>query len=268
MSAKKTKAKAKKSSAAKKVPKTTSKKAPKKAQKAVKPSSTKKASKKASKQAAKKAKPAPKKSTKRAASKTTPTAKAMPTKKTATKKVSVDASTAHQAFASLGEARKARSTAIAKTAYGEPSAAPNAYGVEGAAMSRMRTHGLRSESEILHIDDQELRPFRFVDHGSGNGSLCLGGPLDGDEMPMPSSFRVSGLSGDGYCWDALSSSAMRLHEPTMVGRIAFDSEADMFCASGTRAELLRLAGWLRAALRDDGAMMDLIAGIDPDELDE
>jgi hypothetical protein len=229
---------------------------------ATKKKPTKKAT--AKKATAKKAtakKPAKKATAKKPAKKAT--AK-KPAKKATAKKGSAKKATAEKAATGhvLPALRRPLDLASLAASYRDGDAL--AHPVTAEQMAQVRVDGLRGDGEIVHVeDDHDVAPCRLVDHGEGRYSLCF----DDFRMPQVPLFSERGLAGNGYTWEAVVDSLLRLRRAELVPQIAYDSEGSMFVAVGARQPLLAVAQLIQAALGDPTLLKAAVDAADPDRLE-
>ena len=219
----------------KKPAKKTAAKKPAKKAPAKKAAAKKAPAKKAAKQSAKKA-PA-KKAAKKGATKA-------PAKKAAAKKPKTSSSSSDAHVIALPA--KKRPLDLNSLAASYKGGDGLAHAVTSEQMAEMKGEGLRSDGEILGVEDADVAPCRLVDHGEGRFSLCF----DDFKMPELALFETRGLQGGGYTWEAVADSLLRLRRPDLVEQVAYDSEAGMFVAVGNRPSLIVVARLLQEALAD------------------
>ncbi len=259
--------KAAKKASAKKAPakKAPIKKAPAKkapAKKAAKKAPAKKApAKKApAKKAAEKA-PA-KKATKKPLAKKAATQKAATQKAPAKKATTTTTTTMTTAYSLLPGSKKSLDLAALTASYKGGDGL--AHAITSEQMEEVSHDGLRGDDSILNVaDGREVSPCRLVDHGEGRYSLCL----DDSQMPELALFNERGLSGNGYTWEALADSLVRLRRPELHKGLSYDSEAGMFVGLGTRPVLVALAQLLRDAIDDATLLRAAVDAADPDALE-
>ena len=139
-----------------------------------------------------------------------------------------------------------------------------AHAITAEQMNEVSHDGLRGVESILHVEENaEVAPCRLVDHGEGQYSLCL----DDAKMPEVALFNDRGLSGNGYTWQAVADSLVRLRRPELANGLNYDSEAGMFVALGTRPILIALAHLLQEALDDQKLLKAAVEAADPDNLE-
>ncbi len=139
-----------------------------------------------------------------------------------------------------------------------------AHAITAEQMNEVSHDGLRGDGSILHVEDNAVvAPCRLVDHGEGQFSLCL----DDSRMPELALFNERGLSGNGYTWEAVADSLVRVRRPELTNGLNYDSEAGMFVALGTRPVLVALAQLLQEALDDHQLLKAAIDAADPDSLE-
>ena len=139
-----------------------------------------------------------------------------------------------------------------------------AHAITAEQMEEVSHDGLRGDQAILNVsEDADLAPCRLVDHGEGRYSLCL----DDNHMPQLALFEDRGLAGNGYTWQAIAESLVRLRRPELRNGLNYDSEAGMFVALGTRPTLVGLAHLLHEALDDQGLLRAAVEAADPDSLE-
>jgi hypothetical protein len=254
--------------AAKKPAKKAAKKPAKKAAKAPAKKAAKKPAKKAAKKAAKKvpAKKAPaKKAAKKAPAKKA--AKKTPAKQKATKRAPSSSSASSASSASeaahIPLPAKKKPLDLASLAGAYKGGDAMAHAVTSEQMHEMKEEGLRSDGEILGVEDADVAPCRLVDHGEGRFSLCF----DDFKMPELPLFEERGLQGGGYTWEAIADSLLRLRRPDLVEQVAYDSEAGMFVAVGNRPSLIVVARLLQEALADMNLLKAAVDAADPDRLE-
>ncbi|MDP2343138.1 MAG: Imm51 family immunity protein [Deltaproteobacteria bacterium] len=244
--------------AAKKAAKKPAKKA---AKKATKKAPAKKAAKKAAKKPAKKAaKKATKKAPAKKAAKKAPAKK--PPQKAPTKKAPPASSSSSEQHVIALPAKK-RSLDLNSLAASYKGGDAMAHAVTSEQMHEMKEEGLRSDGEILGVEDTDVAPCRLVDHGEGRFSLCF----DDFKMPELPLFEERGLQGGGYTWEAIADSLLRLRRPDMVDQVSYDSEAGMFVAVGNRPSLIVVARLLQEALADPALLKTAVDAADPDRLE-
>jgi hypothetical protein len=86
-------------------------------------------------------------------------------------------------------------------------------------------------------------------------------------MPQLALFDELGLAGNGYTWQAIVESLVRVRRPELRAGLRYDSEAGMFVALGTRPTLVGLAHLLHEALDDHGLVKAAVEAADPDSLE-
>jgi hypothetical protein len=130
-------------------------------------------------------------------------------------------------------------------------------------MNEVAHEGLRGDGEILHVEENEFAPCRLVDHGEGRFSLCL----DDFRMPDVPLFHERGLQGGGYTWEAVVDSLVRQRRPDLEPDLAFDSEAGMFVALGSRDTLRAVSKLIQEAIRNPAVLQEAVDAADPDRLE-
>jgi hypothetical protein len=139
-----------------------------------------------------------------------------------------------------------------------------AHPITPELMAQVRGEGLRSDGEIRHVhDDNDVAPCRLVNHGEGRFSLCF----DDFKMPRVAMFDERGLAGNGYTWEAVVDSLLRLRRPELVDKVSFDSEASMLVAIGTRPVLVAVARLVQEVLGDATLLKNALDAADPDRLE-
>jgi len=173
------------------------------------------------------------------------------TKKTAAKKTAAKKTAAKKTAAKKTAAKKtaAKKTAAKKTAAKKTAGSP----VPAAPASE----------QLVAAAVDAVAPCRLVDHGEGRCSLCF----DDLRMPRVPLFDERGLAGNGYTWEAVVDSLVRRRRPDLVALVAYDSETAMFVAVGGRANLVAVAGLLRAALDDGAVLKQALDHAAPDRLE-
>ncbi len=224
---------------------------------AKKPAAKKAAKKKAAKKKAAKKKPAAKKK-KPAAKKKKPAAKKAAPKQKAAKH---DVAGKGASDAGFAIALPGRKTINIASAYKGDNL--DHHPVSKRDMDAVRSEGLRSDGEILHVEESEFAPCRLVDHGEGRFSLCF----DDFRMPSVPLFESRGLQGGGYTWEAVASSLVKLKRPDLESDLSYDSEAGMFVALGGRESLKGVATLIQKALADPALLRDAVDHADPDRLE-
>lgn len=219
---------------------------------------TAKATKKPAKAAKKKAAANKPKKTKKAAPKKAAAKKAPPKKKAAKKHAVAGKSASDAGFAIALPGRKTINIA---SAYKGDNL--DHHPVSKRDMDAVRSEGLRSDGEILHVEESEFMPCRLVDHGEGRFSLCF----DDFRMPQIPLFETRGLQGGGYTWEAVVSSLVKLKRPDLESDLTYDSEAGMFVALGSRASLKGVATLIQKAIADPALLRDAVDHADPDRLE-
>ena len=214
--------------------------------------------------------PAKKKAKKRstAGKATKPAAKKPAAKKPAAKKPAAKKPAAKKPAAKKPAAKK---PAAMKPAAMKPAAAAGLardpgvpqHPVTPQQMAAVAAQGLRSDGEILQVEVAEVAPCRLVDHGGGRYSLCF----DDYAMPEVPLFAQLGLQGGGYTWEAVVHSLVKRRYPALAAELAYDSEAGMFVAIGSRAALVTVAKLIQAALADPLVLRTAVESADPDSLE-
>jgi hypothetical protein len=81
-------------------------------------------------------------------------------------------------------------------------------------------------------------------------------------------FAECGQYGNGYGWEGVARSALRVRAPEPADRLDFDSEAGTFVANGENADALQELGLLlQEAWRDRSVLRRFIEAGDPEWFD-
>ena len=106
--------------------------------------------------------------------------------------------------------------------------------------------------------DLQIQPFFWVEHDSGQASLCLSA---GRYLPELFDSRAEeGFVGNGYDWASLAQVFLDERMPNLTDLVRFDPEAGMFTAySDNREALRRFALAFKAACEDDKLIADLFS---------
>ncbi|MEY9977287.1 Imm51 family immunity protein [Lysinibacillus sp. RC79] len=106
--------------------------------------------------------------------------------------------------------------------------------------------------------NEELKPFRWLEHDSGNISFLLEVGIYKQEL-----FETradEGFQGNGYDWCSLADVYLQEKLPELEGIVRFDPEADMFCAYASEKDaLLRFAVGFKQACENDEKIHDLFS---------
>jgi hypothetical protein len=130
-------------------------------------------------------------------------------------------------------------------------------------MEDVAQEGLRSDGEILHVEEKDFAPCRLVDHGEGRFSLCF----DDFRMPKLTAFDERGLQGGGYTWEAVVDSLVRMRRPELLNELSYDSESGMFVALGSRDALKDVANLIQEAIANPQTLEEALDRADPDRLE-
>ncbi|WP_042473292.1 Imm51 family immunity protein [Bacillus ndiopicus] len=108
------------------------------------------------------------------------------------------------------------------------------------------------------IVNEALKPFKWLEHDSGNTSFFLTAGIYKQEL-----FETredEGFQGNGYDWASLADVYLQEKLPELVGIVRFDPEADMFCAYSNQKEaLLQFAVGFKQACENDELIQDLFS---------
>ncbi|MFJ8103428.1 Imm51 family immunity protein [Lysinibacillus sp. NPDC096212] len=106
--------------------------------------------------------------------------------------------------------------------------------------------------------NEELKPFSWLEHDSGNISFLLEAGIYKQEL-----FETradEGFQGNGYDWCSLANVYLQEKLPELEGIVRFDPEADMFCAYASEKDaLLRFAVGFKKACENDEKIHDLFS---------
>ncbi|GLC87112.1 Imm51 family immunity protein [Lysinibacillus piscis] len=106
--------------------------------------------------------------------------------------------------------------------------------------------------------NEELRPFRWLEHGSGNVSLLLEAGMY--KQALFETRADEGFQGNGYDWTSLADVYLQEKLPELEGSVRFDSEADMFCAYASQKDALwQFAIGFKQACENDELIHDLFS---------
>ncbi|WP_042382228.1 immunity 51 family protein [Streptacidiphilus melanogenes] len=116
-------------------------------------------------------------------------------------------------------------------------------------------------------DRTTLEPLVLFEYDHRPGTYCLM-LSDSDMGPADDVFEECGQYGNGYGWEGVARSALRVRAPELTDRISFDSEAGTFVAHGDDPEALgRLGALLQEAWQDGSVLKQFIEAGDPDWFD-
>ena len=116
-------------------------------------------------------------------------------------------------------------------------------------------------------DHPVLDPLVLFEYDHRPGSYCLM-LSDTDMGPADDVFEECGQYGNGYGWQGVAMSALRLRTPELADRVSFDSEAGTFVAHAEDPDALRsLGALLREAWQDPVVLKQFIEAGDPDWFD-
>jgi len=106
--------------------------------------------------------------------------------------------------------------------------------------------------------DLQIQPFFWVEHDSGQATLCLSA---GRYLPELFDSRAGeGFVGNGYDWTSLAQVFLDERMPNLTGLVLFDPEAGMFTAySDNREALRRFALAFKDACEDDMLIANLFS---------
>ncbi|MFB9279803.1 immunity 51 family protein [Cohnella cellulosilytica] len=106
--------------------------------------------------------------------------------------------------------------------------------------------------------EDELKPFIWIEHDSGNVSIILN--AGSYKQELFDTRADEGFEGSGYDWGSLAAVYLEEKLPELEGIVRFDPEADMFCAySKNREALLRFAAGFKQACENDELIRDLFS---------
>jgi len=93
--------------------------------------------------------------------------------------------------------------------------------------------------EVVYVDfDQQIAPFKWLDHGDGTFSVSL----YAEDSYKEELFKIreeDGFWGSGYCWDALAQVFLNEKCPELESCLEFDPETLMFCVYSRDENALR-----------------------------
>lgn len=108
------------------------------------------------------------------------------------------------------------------------------------------------------IMNEELKPFRWLEHDSGNISFLLEAGIYKQELFETRADEE--FQGNGYDWCSLADVYLQEKLPELEGIVRFDPEADMFCAYASEKDaLLRFAVGFKQACENDELIHDLFS---------
>jgi hypothetical protein len=112
-----------------------------------------------------------------------------------------------------------------------------------------------------------LDPLVLFEYDHRPGSYCLM-MSDSDMGPADDVFEECGQNSNGYGWEGVARSALRVRAPELVDRVSFDSEAGTFVAHAEDPEVLRsLGALLQRAWQDESLLRQFIEAGDPEWFD-
>jgi hypothetical protein len=113
------------------------------------------------------------------------------------------------------------------------------------------------------MPDEDLHPFRLMQHNDGSASLMLSEFDEGAAI-----FEEFGLDAGGYAWHGVADALVRNRAQHLRRQLQYDPEASMFVAYSKDGAVLReLAALLRQALHDPALLREAIESADPDLMD-
>ncbi|MDR2105271.1 MAG: immunity 51 family protein [Deferribacteraceae bacterium] len=105
---------------------------------------------------------------------------------------------------------------------------------------------------------EKIKPFFWVEHDSGNASLCL--DVGSYKTELFDSRSDEGFEGNGYDWGSLALVFLNEKTPELKDAIKFDPEGGMFCAySADRSALERFAVEFKDACENDLLIKELFS---------
>ncbi|MDR0267711.1 Imm51 family immunity protein [Paenibacillus sp.] len=127
--------------------------------------------------------------------------------------------------------------------------------VQPNAMDSMKNETLANK--LINFKER-IKPFRFIEHDSGNVSLILN---VGDYKDKVFQMRADeGFEGKGYDWGSLAMVFLEEKMPQLADTVHFDPEADMFCVySDNREAVQSFAIGFKDACEDDAVIRDLFS---------
>ncbi len=132
----------------------------------------------------------------------------------------------------------------------------------GAATKRLVDKLAAIESDLedqgANSFEEELKPFIWIEHDSGNVSIILN--AGSYKQELFDTRADEGFEGNGYDWGSLAAVYLEEKLPELEGIVRFDPEAGMFCAySKDREALLRFATGLKQACENNELIRDLFS---------
>jgi hypothetical protein len=100
----------------------------------------------------------------------------------------------------------------------------------------------------------DFAPCRLLEHDDGRFSLLF------FNFEVSDQFERSGRLGNGYAWQSALEYLVQQSAPQLVGKISYDSEADMFVAiSPDYAALKQLVALIRRAIDNPAILAEAIS---------
>jgi hypothetical protein len=106
--------------------------------------------------------------------------------------------------------------------------------------------------------EEKIKPFFWVEHDSGNVSLCLN--VGSYKTEVFDARADEGFEGNGYDWGSLALVFLNEKMPEFKGLIDFDPEGSMFCAySADKSALEKFTLEFKDACENDALIKDLFS---------
>lgn len=112
-----------------------------------------------------------------------------------------------------------------------------------------------------------MEPLKLLETSAGSFSLTLN--ADATPSDVVALVDELGHAPNGYFWDGVAKTAVRVSAPDLEDEFDLDSEAGMFCAYGANREaLVRLGALLAPLATRPGPLRELLEQADPSDFDD